>query len=371
MTFEGKRKSLAIVDLFAIESNLISVAKLTANTRICAVVKADAYGHGAVEISRMIEKKALAGYFGVATVEEAVELRQAGIKLPILLLGVTFSDQFGICIDNDICITLAGPGALKDLSEIAEEKGVSPRVHLIIDTGMGRIGAREEELEELTGAFKEKYTNVHLEGIFSHFSCASNKEYSNMQLEKFKRAAGLFESVLGRRLLKHMANSGAILNLPDSYFDMVRPGIIMYGYKPYDGSEIYKKEFRPSMKFRTEISFIKYVKKGSVISYGADTRVEEDCYIATLPLGYADGISRSLSNKMELRIEGRSYMQTGRVTMDQIMINLGQDSYPVGTEVLVFDTEGYTANEYADNMGTIPYEVTCNLSRRVKRYYIK
>ncbi len=370
MIFEGERKTAAIVNLKNIKNNLSFIKKTIGEERkICAIVKADSYGHGATVVSEYLLKSNLVDYFGVATVEEACELRDAGIETPVLLLGVTFKDQFELSVIKNLTISVSSKEDISELNKTAQKLNKFARIHLIIDTGMGRIGARPEDYETL---LKEllKSSNINFEGIFSHFSDSSNVEYSRKQIKKFKEAADYFENLTGKKLIKHTANSGAILNLPESLFDMVRPGIILYGYKPYDNYK-QSKFFSPGMTLRTEISFVKYVKKGTVISYGADTFTEEDCYIATIPIGYADGISRSLSGKMKVKINNKFYSQTGRITMDQIMINLKQDYYKPGTEVIIFDFDSYTVNDYADLMNTIPYEVTCNVSKRVKRYYIK
>ena len=369
MQFNKKRKTAALIHLKNIKNNLTYKKKKVGNTKICAVVKADSYGHRAVEVSKYLLKTGFVDYFGVATVEEGCELRNAGINSPILLLGITFPDQFETALKNDLTITVSSKTDIIELNKIAEKLNKQAKTHLIIDTGMGRIGAGEKDFENLAKEFL-KSGNINFEGLFSHFSDSSNKKYSETQIRKFKFAVDYFEKKTGKKLLKHIANSGAILNLPDSYFDMVRAGIILYGYKPYDN---YKeaKHFKPGMTLRTEISFIKYVKKGSNISYGADTFTEENCYIATLPIGYADGISRSLSGKMKVQINNKFYRQIGRITMDQIMINLKQDFYDTGTEVLIFDEKSYTADNFADLMNTIPYEVTCNISKRVKRYFLK
>ncbi|MCF8380884.1 MAG: alanine racemase [Bacteroidales bacterium] len=369
MNFNGKRKTAAIVDLNHIKKNLQAIKSISGNSKICAIVKANGYGHGASVISNFIEKTGLINSFGVATVEEGIELREAGAVAPILLLGPSFKDQFEISIINNLTITIVCLEDVIELNNVAITCQKEVKVHLKIDTGMGRIGADPDRLEPIVNELK-KSTNILLEGVFSHFSDSSNIEYSKYQINRFKTASSFLENTLGRTLIKHMANSGALLNIPDSFFDMVRPGILLYGYKPFNNS-VTNKNIHPSMKLRTEISFIKHAKKGTTISYGANTFTKEDCYIATIPVGYADGISRSMSNKMKLRINGKTYNQIGTITMDQIMINLGQDYYKPGTEVLIFDYDFYTVNDYAETSNTIPYEVTCGISKRVLRYYVK
>jgi alanine racemase len=366
MDFKGKRKTAAIVNLNSIKHNLNFIKKTVGNAKICAVVKANSYGHGAKQVSTMIIKEQLADYLAVATVEEGIELRNQGIQMPILLLGVTFNDQYESCLDHDLTITITSTEDIKALNSIADNCSKIANAHLKVDTGMGRIGANPENKEELAKEILQS-PNINMEGIFSHFSDSSNKEYSRKQIDTFKPVAGYFEKSLEKKLIKHIANSGAILGLPESYMDMVRPGIILYGYQAFDNLQ--SDELKPGMVLRTEISFVKYAKKGTFISYGASTQTKEDGYIATLPIGYADGISRSLSNKMKVVIEGKMYHQIGTITMDQIMINLGQDYKKTGTEVFIFDDHLYTADHYAETMRTIPYEVTCNVSKRVTRYY--
>ncbi len=369
MNFNGKRKTAAIVDLSRIRKNLDNIKAIAGETKVCAVVKADAYGHGALAVSKYIENAGLADYFGVATVEEGIELRDGGIRLPVLLLGITFRDQFELSVKNELSVTVCTTEDIKELNRLALACKKRVKLHLVIDTGMGRIGADPDSLAPLAEELNSS-ANIYFEGVFSHFSDSSNIEFSNGQIQRFKSASSFLENATGRTLIKHMANSGAILSLPESHFDMLRPGIILYGYQPFTASEPYN-ILNPAMMLRTEISFIKHVKKGTSISYGVNSFTGEDCYIATIPLGYADGISRSLSNKMRIRIGDKFYSQIGTITMDQIMINLGLDYYEQGTEVFIFDNDLFTVDDYAEIMNTIPYEVTCNISKRVSRYYIE
>ncbi|HPB48527.1 MAG TPA: alanine racemase, partial [Exilispira sp.] len=345
--------------------------KVGENVLICPAVKANAYGHGAVEISKMFEREKLANYLGVATVEEGVELRNAGIKLPILLFGVTFKDQLNLSIKNDLTLAVVNMQTLMETVEIAKKMNKRATIHLKVDTGMGRIGCKPSEaLNIVKNAYNYK-DFVYLEGLFTHFpkSDEKDKTFSYKQIEIFKSLKQQIEKENIHIPIYHMANSGAILDLKESYFDMVRPGVMAYGYYPSDETTESIKLY-PSMQVRTEIAFIKKVESGTPISYGGIYVAQTDRYIASLPIGYADGINRLLSNKHNVLINGKQYKIAGRICMDQIMVDLCDDFYDVGTQVIIFGYDTITASDVAREVGTIPYEVTCWISKRVKRYYI-
>jgi alanine racemase len=368
---KGKRRTAAFVDLGAIKQNILGIkAKVGRNIKICPVVKADAYGHGAEAVSKWIEEEKLADYLGIATVDEGKELRKAGIRLPLLLLGLIMPDEAKQAAEQGLTITACEKNLVDAASRAAHELKKKLRVQIKIDTGMGRIGCQPEETLELAKYIRSK-KNLKLEGIFSHFpvSDIKDKAFSLHQIEVFKKVARDLEEHGFPHLLKHLANSGAILDLPQSYFDMVRPGIMIYGHYPSDGiSESIK--IRPALTLRSEIIFIKRVKKGTSLSYGRTYTTAKDSFVATVPAGYADGINRLLSNNHQVIIRGRLYPLVGRVTMDQILVDLGDDFYPVGTEVVIFGQELITASDVARRLSTIPYEVTCSVSKCVKRYYL-
>ncbi|HNV43505.1 MAG TPA: alanine racemase [Exilispira sp.] len=372
ISFEGERKTAAIIDLNAIRKNITGIKnKVGENVLICPAVKANAYGHGAVEISKMFEKEKLANYLGVATVEEGVELRNAGIKLPILLFGVTFKDQLNLSIKNDLTLAVVNMQTLMETVEIAKKMNKRATIHLKVDTGMGRIGCKPSEaLNIVKNAYNYK-DFVYLEGLFTHFpkSDEKDKTFSYKQIEIFKSLKQQIEKENIHIPIYHMANSGAILDLKESYFDMVRPGVMAYGYYPSDETTESIKLY-PSMQVRTEIAFIKKVESGTSISYGGIYVAQTDRYIASLPIGYADGINRLLSNKHNVLINGKQYKIAGRICMDQIMVDLCDDFYDVGTQVIIFGYDTITASDVAREVETIPYEVTCWISKRVKRYYI-
>ncbi len=369
--FDTERKTAAIINLNAIRKNILGIKqKVGSNVKICPAVKADGYGHGAVEISKMFERERLADYLGVATVEEGIELRQNGIKLPILLFGVTFEDQLYKAIKNNLTITVVSLKTLEQTISCCKKNNFNTKIHIKLDTGMGRIGASVEEAIEIAKkAASSDY--LQLEGAFTHFpkSDEKDKSFSMMQIELFSKFKNEIEKLGIVIPIYHMANSGAILDLPSSYFNMVRPGVMIYGYYPSNETSESIKLF-PSMKFRSEIAFIKRVKKGTPISYGGTFKAPDDCYIATVPIGYADGLNRKLSNQHNVLINGKFYKIAGRVCMDQTMIYLKNDFYDIGTEVSFFDFEKLTASDVAKELSTIPYEVTCWISKRVRRYYI-
>ncbi len=371
ISFEGERKTAAIINLNNIRKNLVGIKKKVGpNVKICPAVKADAYGHGAIKISKMLEEEKLADYLGVATVEEGLELRENGIKLPVLLFGVTFSDQLLKSIENNLTLTVVSSKTLDDVILVCKKYNKKAKIHVKVDTGMGRIGANEEEVLEIIKKASNS-NHIILEGVFTHFpkSDEKDKAFSINQIEKFKELKNKVEKLNVHIPIYHMANSGAILDLPSSYFDMVRPGVMTYGYYPSNETTESIKIY-PSMKLRTEIAFIKKVKKGTPISYGGTFIAPKDCYIATVPIGYADGLNRQLSNKHEVIINEKIYKIAGRVCMDQTMIYLEDDFYDIGTEVIFFGFDRITASTVAQELSTIPYEVTCWISKRVKRYYI-
>jgi alanine racemase len=369
---KGKRRTAALVDLGAIKQNILGIkAKVGGSIKICPVVKADAYGHGAVAVSKRIQEEKLADYLGISTVEEGRKLRRAGIRLPLLLLGLIMPDEAKQAAEHSLTITVCEKNLIDAASQAARDLNKKLKVQIKIDTGMGRIGCQPEETLDLATYVRSK-KNLKLEGIFSHFpvSDIKDKTFSLHQIETFKKVSLELEKNGFHYLLKHLANSAAILNLPQSYFDMVRPGIMIYGHYPSD--EICESiKIRPAMTLRSEIIFIKRVKKGTSLSYGRTYTTAKDSYIATVPAGYADGMNRLLSNNHEVIICGRLYPLVGRVTMDQILVDLGDDFHPVGTEVIIFGQEIVTASDVARTLNTIPYEVICAVSKMVKRYYIK
>lgn len=358
------------VDLCAIKRNLGAIRARTA-TRIMMAIKADAYGHGAGVVGRFVQERNLVDMLGVSCIEEGIALREAGVSLPILIFGlITRSrEDCDAVFSYRLLPTLADDSLVEVLVEGARRWNHPITVHLKTDTGMGRLGLAPAESLKLASKIAAT-PELTIGGVYTHFPVSDmpSHPFTHDQLEKFTSFVSELRSLGVSPGLVHSANSGAILNHRESYMDMVRPGILCYGLYPseeHDGSLVVS----PAMTLKTAIMFTKRVKKGTSLSYGLTFQAPRDTYIATIPIGYADGFPRSLSNKARVTIEGKTYPVVGRVCMDQSLVDLGEDLYACGQEVVVFGKEGVTATEMAAWAGTIPYEITCDMSRRVPRTY--
>lgn len=371
------RPTRAEINLDNLEHNLHEIKRVTrAGASLCAVVKADAYGHGAVEVANTALSCG-AKYLAVAILEEAVQLRKAGVKAPILILGFTPEEQFDRIVEYGITQTVFNLDSAKLLSEKAVERGVKAKVHIKLDTGMSRIGfqAQMSSLPEIEEIFK--LPGIEVEGIFTHFAKADEKDktFSEEQFKKFDAIVKALENRGFRIPIKHVANSAAIIDLPEMHLDMVRPGIILYGIYPSDEVKREKIDLKPVMSFKTRVSHVKKVPAGTPISYGGTFITQRESIIATLPVGYADGYSRLLSSKAEVLIRGRRAPLVGRICMDQCMVDVTDvPGVMPGDDVELFGEGkdgGVTADELARIVGTIPYEIVCGISKRVPRIYIK
>ncbi|MBF7096711.1 alanine racemase [Alkalibacter sp. M17DMB] len=339
-----------------------------ARVEVMPVVKADAYGHGAVECSKALVE-AGARIFGVAVDDEAIELRKNSIDTDILVLGYTPKSHIQKILEWKITPTVYQLDFAEELSRAAKGK---TKIHIKIDTGMGRIGFKAKEA---AGSVMKiaSLKNIEVEGIFSHFaeSDSKDKSFSMLQMERFDELIQLLESNGLHIPIKHMANSAGILDLPKSKYDMVRPGIILYGMYPSDEVEKNNIEIFPIKKFVTEIAHIKCIGSGDSVSYGRKFIANGDRLIATLPVGYADGYSRLLSGRSRVWINGDFYPVVGTICMDQTMIDItGSDGFVVGQDVCLYG-EGVPIEEIAEIMGTINYEITCMTKERVPKIYIK
>ncbi len=340
-----------------------------------AVVKADAYGHGAFETAVCCLENG-ADCLAVANIDEALSLRHKGIRVPILILGDTLPERFRDVAENDITQTIYSRERAEALSEESLRLGRISRVHIKTDTGMGRIGffADEASVDEITEISRLK--GISLEGIFTHFATAdaADKNYTLLQAERFEYMCGALEK-RGLKLMRHCSNSAAILDmLPRLGFDMVRAGIILYGCYPSD--EVSRSiDIRPVMSVRSYISHIKTVLPGDSISYGRTFVAKSPMTIATIPVGYADGYMRSLSNKGRIIVNGSYAPIVGRICMDQFMADLSHiPDAKVGDEAVLMGKQGalsVDADEIASLAGTISYEILCDVSKRVPRVYIK
>jgi len=335
-----------------------------------AVVKADGYGHGAVEVARAALDSG-ADRLGVAIPEEGWELREAGIAVPILVFGLIQPEEAYKVVEADLDQTVCSVELLQTLDREAARASKRINVHIKVDTGMGRIGLTPEEVVSFARRVQE-FKNLNLEGIFSHFATADAKDktFAQRQLELFDGVLRDLERADIDIPIRHMANSAAILDLPGSYYDMVRPGIMIYGL--YPSREVSRSiELRPAMTLQTKVVAVKTVPRGTPISYGRTfiTRAQATV-IATLPIGYADGLSRLLSNKGEVLIRGRRAPLVGTICMDMCMADVSSvEGVRCGDEAIIFGEEP-PVDEVAEKIGTINYEVTCAVSRRVPRVYM-
>ena len=348
---------------------------ISKNTKIMAVIKADGYGHGAVQIAHKLEGLPYLFGFAVATAEESFELRDAGITKPILILGYTFKEDYEKLIEYGVTLTVFTDEMLKDIEEAAANTGKNATVHVKLDTGMSRIGIQADEagIDFVKKVYASKYIN--LEGLFTHIARADeiDKSKANAQIKLYN----LFIDNLREQNINipicHVSNSASILEIPDANLDMVRAGITLYGLWPSE--EVCKDTIPlyPLLKLVSHVAYVKLLKKGREISYGGTFTTKKDTVIATIPCGYADGIPRGLSNKGYVLIHGKIAPIVGRVCMDQFMVDVTDiDDVKVLDEVVIIGTQGdktITAEEVGDISGRFNYELVCEISKRVPRVY--
>lgn len=366
-----ERPVWAEIDLDAIAHNVRQIkTKVKPGAQFCAVVKADAYGHGAIAVARTVLNHG-ADRLAVAILNEALELRKAGFTVPILIIGYTPPGQAGLVVDNDIAQTVFSMEAAQALSGAAMAVGKKAKVHLKIDTGMGRIGVKPSDAGKFAAAVAA-LPGLEIEGAFSHFATADCKDkgYAWEQFARFKEALAFIDAKGIKVPIRHIANSAASLEMPETHLDMVRPGIILYGLWPSDEVER-EVELRPAMKFKAQVSYVKDLSAGRSISYGRTYYTHTDSRIATIPVGYADGWTRLLAGKASVVINGRRAPLVGRICMDQCMADVTHiPAVKPGDEVLLFGGEDLPAEEIAGHLGTINYEVVCMVGKRVPRRYI-
>ncbi len=368
-------RTYAKINLDAIEYNIEGVLKkLGGKAKLLAVIKADAYGHGAVEVGRFLENKC--DFFGVASVEEAAELYRAGIKKPVLILGYVSPLQFEEVVRDDIRIPVFSYESAKALSDEAERQERVVKFHFCIDTGMSRIGFQVND--ESADICKKicALPNIEAEGLFSHFATADETDLSKTfaQKERFERFISLLEERGIDIPIKHLYNSAGIMVF-DEYFDMVRSGIITYGLYPSHEVDRSRLDIRPALEWKSYVSHVKTLEKGREISYGGTYTTDKDTVVATVPVGYADGYPRSLSNKGRVIVKGQYAPILGRVCMDQLMIDVtGIDGVCVEDEVTLVGTDGgaqLSIEEVSELAGSFNYEQTCSLARRVPKLYYR
>lgn len=364
----------AEINLDNIKNNLDNIKNnLNEYTKVCGVVKANAYGHGSVEISKFLERQNI-DYLAVARIEEAIELRQNEIKVPILCLGYINHEFFSLAIQNDIEITVYSVQMAYKLNHIASSLNKKALIHIKLDTGMSRLGfiPNKESVDCIIEI--NQLVNIDIIGIYTHFAIADefDKSFTYSQVDKFNFIISELEKNNINIPIKHVSNSAAIIDCKDLNFNMVRCGIILYGHYPSDSVNKEKIMLKPAMTFKTKVAHIKDVQKGTGISYGLRFKTEEISTIITLPIGYADGFSR-MQKKPKVLINDQLYDIVGRICMDQCMAKINQNSnIKIGDEVILFgDNEKLNVEQIANDLETINYEVLCMISRRVRRIYME
>ncbi len=385
------------VNLSQLKQNLESIRKHVSPAKVLVVLKANAYGHGVDGVAPFIAP--FADYIGVAIVEEGIYLRKMGIATPILVMGGTLPEQLPDFFEYDLTLAASSLDLLTAAEQLALSSGKRLKTHLKIDTGMERIGVREYEAESL---IEKSLACGHLdvEGIFTHFAnseimslrggalppkqspaklgIASGKEKerprndmveASLQLERFEEVLSIYEKRSEPHPpIRHTANSGATLLLPESYYDMVRPGVLFYGV--YPARDIERTiDVKPALTWKSKVMYSKITRSGRGVSYGSLWQAEAQTRIVTIPCGYADGYFRRMTNQARVIIHGKSYPQVGRICMDQFMVNAGEEDVRVGDEVTLLGN-GITPEELADWTGTNEYEVMTNISARVPRVFV-
>lgn len=368
------RPSRAEINLSAISHNLAGIrTKVGSQTKILAVVKANAYGHGDVAVSRFIEKKH-ADYFGVAIVEEGITLRTAGISKPILVFTLPVRNQIAPLFDFDLEPTICSIEDARLIERMAERRKQTIGVHLKIDTGMNRIGIKPGILKTFLEAIAPM-RRIEIISAYTHFATAEerDKTFTLQQFELFQQSLETARRLGVEPELTHCANSSAILDLPQTYCSMVRPGLAMYGYYPSlaNSRSIILK---PALSVTTNVSLVKSIEASESVSYGRRFVAPKRTNIATLPVGYGDGYSRLLGGKSDVLIHGVRYPVVGTICMDMLMVDVGDADVAVGDKVTIVGKENdqeITCWDLANRIGTIPYEVLCGFSARIPRTYVK
>ncbi len=367
-----RRPTHALIDLGALRRNYRALHVLAGGRQIMAVVKANAYGHGLIDSARALVEEGVAS-FGVGFLEEGIELRRAGIRTPILVLGGVVGYQSALFLEYDLEITISSPALARRVADEVRVQGHRAKVHLKIDTGMGRIGVSWANamsfIEEVLSL-----AELDVVGIYSHFATADEEDpsFTNKQLERFNQVLLQLDKLGHSFPQVHIANSGALFQHDKSLFNTVRLGISLYGCHPSDETRV-PISLEPVMSLMSEVVFVKRVPEGAPISYGCTWRAPKETTIATIPIGYGDGYPRALSNKGQVLIRGKRMPVVGTVCMDQLMVDCGEERVEVGDPVALIGSQGeerISAEEVARWLNTIPYEVTTQINTRVPRVFV-
>lgn len=378
MEFAQYARGYAKVDLDAIVANAENIkAHIRHETKLLGVIKTDGYGHGSVPVARALEKLDFMYGFAVATAEEAFELRESGIKLPILVLGYTFPDSFERMAALDIRAAVFTMDAARALSEAAAGQHKKVKVHIKVDTGMARIGIMPDEEGFQYVRQLASLAGITIEGIFTHFARADEKDKTDArrQLSLFREFTDRIERELGiKGMLKDCSNSAAILEMPEADMDLVRAGIILYGIAPSAEVDAGIIGIKPALSLHSTVIHVKWVPTGTPVSYGGTYVTKRETRIATIPMGYGDGYPRSLSNKGYVLLHGKRAPVLGRVCMDQFMVDVTDiPEASVGDKVTLLGRDGeeeITAEMLGALSERFPYELLCGLGKRIPRIYI-
>jgi alanine racemase len=355
------------VHLSQLKKNLEAIRAQVAPAKVMPMVKANAYGHGVDGVVPFIEP--YVDYIGVALVEEGIHLRELGVRKPILVAGATLIEQVPLFAKFDLTLTGSSVELLDAAEDVSRATGSPIKTHLKIDTGMERVGIREYEAAPFI-LKSTAYRHIVVEGIYTHLANSelADRTYSSLQLERFQSVLDVYEKhSLPVPPLRHVCNSGGILNLPGAYFDMVRPGVLFYGVYPGENVDRVV-EVKPALTWRSHVAYSKRTRPGRPVSYGSLWEAEAETGIVTIPCGYADGYFRRMTNQAQVLIRQKKYPQVGRICMDQFMVDVGDDDVNVGEEVILLGEE-ISVEDLACWTGTNEYEVMTNISARVPRVY--
>lgn len=367
-------RTYAKIDLDAVLHNIKEVKKQIENSvKVMAVIKADGYGHGATALGDFLKEEV--DYYGVATIEEAIELREYGIELPILILGYTSPNQYIELVENNITQTVYTLEMAKEMSKAGEICGKKAKIHIALDTGMTRIGFEANEASILAIEEISTFPNLMVEGLFTHFACADemDKSYSKLQIDRYDNFIVLLEERKIHIPIKHMCNSAGIMEFDHHRFEMVRAGIITYGLYPSEDVDKNIINLKPALEWKAHVVNVKTVDMGYGVSYGRTYVTKNKTKIATISIGYADGYPRALSSKARVLIHGKYAPIIGRICMDQMMIDVTHiDNVEIEDEVILVGKDGeciISVEELANMAGSFNYEFICGIGKRVPRVY--
>ena len=366
---DSSRPTWCDIDLAALERNYSAIKQVVGASKMMPVIKADAYGHGLTQIGTRLQEIG-APCLAVAYVEEGLALRAAGITVPIQVLGGAVTRQIPLFLEHDLTFTAPSVDKLLQISDAAEAANTTAKVHLKIDTGMERIGVHHYNADTLFEAALS-CTSLEIEGVFSHIASADDTDLGSarIQLERFLEALDFYDRRSLPTPTRHIANSAAIVALPEAHLDLVRPGLLLYGIEPTDQTSK-TITVEPVLSWRSEVIYFKVVEAGSPVSYGGTWAPENSTRMVTLPVGYADGYRRALSNRAQVLIKGNRHNVVGRVCMDQTMIDIGTTSAYNGDQVVLVGSDGdqqITIRDLALWSDTVPYEILTSITARVPR----